>query len=208
MRSASGTVKLGAEWAPGGAFHQSLVTDKGSPAVTVSPSPPPGPPCCSYFSGRPSSSDSESFLSLDGSAAAGSLSGVCSPALELARGDASLGSHTSSCAHWVLTCCSPVQTVCTVCMCVQANAGVSVCLHVCNACVRVCTIIVLDRAEELGGAGCPWTAFTWCKECDWLSGLPIISASGERLQGWKQKLVSSKNLLHPAVHWPGPGVGS
>lgn len=33
---------------------------------------------------------------------------------------------------------------------------------------------------------------TGCKECDWLSGLPIISTSGERLQGWKQKLVSGK----------------
>lgn len=68
----------------------SLVTDKGSsPAVTVSPSPPGPPHAVPTSSGRPSSSDSESFLSLDGPLFLGSLSGVCSPALELARGDAS-----------------------------------------------------------------------------------------------------------------------
>lgn len=33
---------------------------------------------------------------------------------------------------------------------------------------------------------------TCCKECDRLPGLTIISASGESLQGWKQKPVSGK----------------
>ena len=48
---------------------------------------------------------------------------------------------------------------------------------------------------------------TWCKECDWLSGLPIISASGERLQGWKQKLVSGKISRIPQSTGQAPGWG-
>lgn len=48
---------------------------------------------------------------------------------------------------------------------------------------------------------------TGCKECDWLSGLPIISASGEILQGWKQKLVSGKIFMSSCspLAWPQGG---
>lgn len=163
---ASGTVKLGAEWAAlGASCHQAAwALARGPPCCPCRPSPlPRATPCCSYFSGRPSSSDSESFLPLDGPQQLGSLSGDCTPVLELARGDASLGSQTSSCAHWgpdlLFSSADPLCTC--VHVCVQASAWVSMCLHVCamSVCMRVCVCAhTYVRAEELGGAGCPWTA--------------------------------------------------
>lgn len=130
--------------APGGLCLQAAwALTRGPPCCHCRPSPPPrATPCCSYFSGHPSSSDSESFLPLDGPQQLGSLSGDCTPVLELARGDASLGSQTSSCAHWgpdlLLSSADPLCM--RVHVCVQASAWVSMCLHVCAicVCVRVC----------------------------------------------------------------------
>lgn len=47
---------------------------------------------------------------------------------------------------------------------------------------------------------------TWCKECDWLSGLQSSLPRGRDL-GLEAETGFWQNL-HPAVHWPGPGVGS
>lgn len=93
----------------------SLVTDKGSSLLSLSaPAHPLRPPHA-----VPTSLGARAFriISVFGWPGRSAHSLGSGPALELAQGDASLGSHTSSCAHWVLTCCSPVQTLCArVCM--------------------------------------------------------------------------------------------